>query len=96
VDHPQNLPKFGHSSERKAENFKESHYVLATCLKLLSIYYNFRISSSKSGDFGTFLFTKFLNMSHTGLFSWFPSSKNLPGKKKRWLSSSAIVQTKFE
>lgn len=36
------------------------------------------------------------NMSHTGLFSWFPSSKNLPGKRKRWLSSSAIVQTKSE
>ncbi len=59
-DHPQNLPKLGHSSERKAEKFKESHYVLATCLNLLSVYYDFRISSSKSGDFGTFLFTKFL------------------------------------
>jgi hypothetical protein len=80
----------------KAEKFKESHYVLATCLNLLAIHYDFRISSSKSGHFGTFLFTKFPNMSHTGLFSWFPSSKNLPGKKKRWLSSSAIVQTKSE
>ncbi len=80
-DHPQNLPKFGYNSERKAKKIKESHYVLATCLNLLSIYYNFIISSSKFGDFGTFLFPKFLNMSHIGLFSWFPRSKNLPSKK---------------
>jgi hypothetical protein len=46
--------------------------------------------------FAHFFSQNSLNMSHTGLFSWFPSSKNLPGKRKRWLSSSAIVQTKSE